>query len=162
MSAKALGKAELREGLVAREPGDHKGIFGHVLVVAGSRGMAGAAILAARGALRSGAGLVAAAALEDARVAALEPGSALVVEDLDRGIADEQALFHLLNRARESKLAVLITSRIPPGEQEFQVPDLRSRLRALLLQGAESAPGQPADRAYFDTLRDRVQQRTRG
>jgi antitoxin ParD1/3/4 len=38
----------------------------------------------------------------------------------------------------------------------------RSRLRALLLQGAKSAPGQPADRAYFDTLRDRVQRRTGG
>ena len=38
----------------------------------------------------------------------------------------------------------------------------RTRLRALLLQGAESAPGQPADSAYFDTLRDRVQRRTRG
>jgi NAD(P)H-hydrate epimerase len=58
VSVKPLGKAELREGLVAREPDDHKGIFGHVLVVAGSRGMAGAAIMTARAALRSGAGLV--------------------------------------------------------------------------------------------------------
>lgn len=44
-----------------RFPDDHKGVFGHALVVAGSRGMAGAAILATRAALRSGAGLVTAA-----------------------------------------------------------------------------------------------------
>jgi hydroxyethylthiazole kinase-like uncharacterized protein yjeF len=36
----------------------HKGDFGHVLVVAGSRGMMGAAALCARASLRSGAGLV--------------------------------------------------------------------------------------------------------
>src|SRR5262245_26090374 len=68
--------------------------------------------------LRSGAGVVRAAELDDALVAALDPGAAIVVEDLDRGIADEKALFHLLNRARESKLSVLLTSRTPPGEQE--------------------------------------------
>ncbi|MFI5360782.1 MAG: NAD(P)H-hydrate dehydratase [Elusimicrobiota bacterium] len=58
MTIKALTKAELREGLVDRASDDHKGVFGHVLIVGGSRGMAGAAILAARAALRSGAGLV--------------------------------------------------------------------------------------------------------
>ena len=37
---------------------DHKGTFGHCLIAAGSYGKMGAAILAARAALRSGAGLV--------------------------------------------------------------------------------------------------------
>ena len=99
-------------------------------IVAGPQG-SGKSHLANVWRLRSGAGLVTAADLEDAHVAALQPGAALVVEDLDRGVADEKALFHLLNRARESKLSVLLTSRTPPGEQEFRVPDLRSRLRAL-------------------------------
>jgi chromosomal replication initiation ATPase DnaA len=99
-------------------------------LVAGPQG-SGKSHLANVWRLRSGAGSVTAAALDDAAVAALEPGAALVVEDLDRGIADEKALFHMLNRARESKLSLLLTSRIPPGEQEFRVPDLRSRLRAL-------------------------------
>jgi chromosomal replication initiation ATPase DnaA len=81
--------------------------------------------------LRASAGIVAAAALTDAAVAALQDHSALVVEDVDRGLSDERALFHLLNRARESRLSVLITSRSPPGELGVRIPDLRSRLRAL-------------------------------
>jgi chromosomal replication initiation ATPase DnaA len=81
--------------------------------------------------LRSAAHLVPAAELSDAIVAALAERSALVVEDLDRGLADERALFHLLNRARESAVCVLLTSREAPGDMTFRIPDLRSRLRAL-------------------------------
>ena len=48
----------VRPLLSPREPGAHKGDFGRVAIVAGSRGKSGAAVLAARGALRGGAGLV--------------------------------------------------------------------------------------------------------
>ena len=44
--------------LPTRRPDSNKGDFGRVLVVAGSRGMTGAAILCGRAALRGGAGLV--------------------------------------------------------------------------------------------------------
>ncbi len=45
-----------------REPDTHKGTYGHLVVIAGSRGKTGAAILACRAALRIGAGLVTLAA----------------------------------------------------------------------------------------------------
>jgi len=38
----------------------------------------------------------------------------------------------------------------------------RAHLRSLLLQGVESAPGKPANSAYFDNLRDRVKRRKGG
>jgi len=41
-----------------RRPHTHKGTYGHVLVLAGSRGRTGAALLAARGCMRAGAGAV--------------------------------------------------------------------------------------------------------
>ena len=51
--------AEELVGLLAPRPAAaHKGDFGHLLVVAGSPGKAGAAILAGRAAVRAGAGLV--------------------------------------------------------------------------------------------------------
>ena len=53
-----LTPEEIRMLVEPRAPESHKGDFGRVTIVAGSRGKTGAAHLAAAGALRSGAGLV--------------------------------------------------------------------------------------------------------
>jgi len=66
--AEAVERAAIKTSLLQREDvgvlvpkrlaDSHKGGFGHLLVLAGSHGKTGAALLCARGALRSGTGLV--------------------------------------------------------------------------------------------------------
>ena len=84
---------------------------------------------------KSQAARVMAAEIGDATVRGFGSGSgvhhALAIANLEAGIGDERALFHLLNLAREHKLSILLTSRLPPGELDVALPDLRSRLRAL-------------------------------
>lgn len=81
--------------LPPRQATDHKGHFGHVLIVGGNRGMGGAARLAGEAALRSGAGRVSIAAHRDviAFVAAGRP------ELMVRGIDSPAGLDDLVARA---------------------------------------------------------------
>lgn len=53
-----LEPSMFRRLLEPRPPSGHKGTFGHVLIVAGSRGKTGAAAMSGMGALHAGAGLV--------------------------------------------------------------------------------------------------------
>jgi len=73
---------DVAESLPARPLDSNKGDFGRLAVFAGSRGKAGAAVLAARGALRGGAGLV--------TVFGIEPVAAAVVAALP------EAMTHVL------------------------------------------------------------------
>ncbi|MBA4063549.1 MAG: NAD(P)H-hydrate dehydratase [Isosphaera sp.] len=81
--------------LPRRRPDGHKGTYGTVQVVAGSRGMAGAAVLAGRAALRAGAGLVRVACPSDVRhvVAAGYPcyTTAAIHQDPDGSFGDGAA-----------------------------------------------------------------------
>ena len=76
----------------AREDESHKGTYGRVLIMAGSRGMAGAAALCGLGALRGGAGLVYLAVPEGIAntVSAVEPSY----------------LTHPLHEDRDGRLAI--------------------------------------------------------
>ena len=53
-----IDEEQVRKMLLPRDIHAHKGMMGHALIVAGSYGMAGAAILATKACLRSGAGKV--------------------------------------------------------------------------------------------------------
>ena len=57
MEIKELNHAAVLSILPDRDPWGHKGTFGKILLLCGSRGFTGAAYLAAMGALRTGAGL---------------------------------------------------------------------------------------------------------
>jgi len=78
----------------------------------------------------AGARVVAARAVREAELPSALATGALVVEDA-AAAADERALFHLINIAREAKSFLLFTARTAPASWPAAVPDLVSRLRAL-------------------------------
>ena len=57
------------------------------------------------------------------------PVGPILLEDVDRGVADD-ALFHLINRA-DAGGSLLLTARVAPRLWPAGLPDLRSRLNAL-------------------------------
>jgi hydroxyethylthiazole kinase-like uncharacterized protein yjeF len=115
MSVKPLSKTELRAAVVERQEDDHKGVFGHCLIVAGSRVMSGAAVLATRAALRSGAGLVTAAVPfgAGAPVAAANPSAlTLPLSDNPVGVFRPDGVDRLKQFAKDRKVTVMV---IGPG-----------------------------------------------
>ena len=78
-----LTRASMRDLIPPRAADSHKGDYGRVLIVAGSRGKTGAAHLAAVGALRSGAGLVTVACPSDCQPVVAAMGPEYMTEPID-------------------------------------------------------------------------------
>ena len=90
--------------LPRRKSDSHKGDFGRVLIVGGSRGMIGAPALAASAALRSGAGLVKMALPNRIQLttAALEPcATSLALSDTAGGTFSSAAIPKIISAARD-------------------------------------------------------------
>ena len=137
----------------------HKGDFGHVLIVAGSLGKTGAAVLAAGGALRAGAGLVTVATPEPCLPVVAAARAEAMTEPLPAtpgGGLDEAALPRLLDLAAERDAVVL-------GPGLGQEPGTRALVRAFVracpvplvidadgLNALAPAAGEPGD---LDALR---------
>ena len=64
-------------------------------------------------------------------------GRSVLLEDVDQGV-DAEALFHLINLAAHDGASLLLTARKAPATWPAELPDLRSRLNALMV--AEIAP----------------------
>lgn len=79
---------------------------------------------------RSRAKVLSAAALEESMMDTVD-AIPLALEDVDRFVRDERALFHLLNLSRERGFDILLTARSLPGAWPVALGDLRSRLRSL-------------------------------
>jgi chromosomal replication initiation ATPase DnaA len=101
-----------------------------IMLLVGPEG-SGKSHLAAIWAEQAGARSISAHALSATAVPGALATGALVVEDLKSPDVDERALFHLMNLAREEEAFVLITARIPASALQFELRDLRSRLRAV-------------------------------
>ncbi len=122
---------DARPMLVPRAVNAHKGNFGHPIIIAGSRGKSGAAILASRAALRSGAGLVTAAIPEP-----LQPiVAAAQAELMTEPVAERDG--HFAGAAAISTLAHLLEgkSAIVFGPGVGLSADTRELLEWLLRKG---------------------------
>ncbi len=135
---------ELAAWLPARCLDTHKGTYGHLLLVAGATGKAGAVILSARAAVRSGAGLVTAAVprpiVQTVDLGSLESMSLALPADGDRlGSGAAKAILE----AARGKDAVALGPGLGPGlgEDEPVAGEIREAVLACELPLVLDADG---------------------
>lgn len=106
---------DVRPLVPPRQADTHKGTFGHVAIIAGSEGKSGAAILAARGAVRGGAGLV--TVVTDRATAAVV--DSVAIESMTFPITSHADSMHALRQFLVKISAVAMGPGLPETEEGF-------------------------------------------
>ena len=139
--------------LPKRDPAGNKGTFGKVLVVAGSEGMAGASLLAARAAYRCGAGMVKIFTPESNRIIVQETLPEALLTTYNGGAAaDDGATLHdLLKKDLHWADVVLVGPGLSQSETAFKIVE-----ETLSLLSEETIRGLVIDADALRILADRV------
>ena len=113
-----VGADDARRLLPVRNHDGHKGTFGHLLVVAGSTGKCGAAVMASESGLRAGAGLVTLACPQSVQPGIASRLTEVMTAPLSdfRGEANLNALGHLLSLT-EGKQALAVGPGLGLGKE---------------------------------------------
>jgi hydroxyethylthiazole kinase-like uncharacterized protein yjeF len=119
-----------------RLPNDHKGSFGHLLIVAGSPGKTGAAAMSAQSSLRSGAGLVTLGVPSDLNPileTKLTEEMTVPLPQTDDGLCAPEAFGKIMELLQDKSALVLgpglgqgsgVTQLVPQLIREIKVPTL--------------------------------------
>jgi len=128
-----LEPSDVRPLVRRRGANSHKGMFGHTMVIAGSRGKGGAPLLSARGALRMGAGLVTVAIPESVATIVAGGQAEIMTEPMpdSDGHFDAVRTIAQLNELIEGKDAIAVG----PG---IGLSDDTKQLIAFLIERAAS------------------------
>ena len=154
MQIRELNHEEVLNILPDRDPWGHKGNFGKILLLCGSRGYTGAAYLSAMGALRSGAGLVFLGVPESIyEIEAVKLNEAVVfpLPDLN-GMLDIRAVHEILERLPQMD-AVLIGCGLGIGSSTEAV--VKAVLENAKCPVVVDADGITLLKAHMDILRGR-------
>jgi len=111
LNVELLTKEEVFSLLPQRRRYSNKGDYGHVLIIAGSRGKTGAALMAAKACLRSGAGLVTIGvpeSLADIFQSRVTEEMTLILPDMGNGMLSEKAAGAVLDFLKERADVVAI------------------------------------------------------
>lgn len=150
-----LSHRDVLEILPDRDPNAHKGDCGRILLLCGAKGFAGAAYLAAMGALRSGAGLAFLGVPESIyEIEAVKLNEPVVFPLPEReGKLSEEAIPEILKKAARMD-AVLIGPGLGRGEGVFKV--VKAVLEEAQCPVVLDADGINAIAAHKDILRGRT------